>query len=146
MADRTTTLSGLAAELRGLAAGLAMGGLQQNLLQMMSDEAVRCVLEAREPEGRPWPPLKRPEAGRRPLVRTGRLLASLSLGGPGNIATAGPQGIRFGTQVQYAVYQQKGTRRIPARPFLGVSRRLERKMEQMVATNLAERLRRGIGR
>lgn len=67
--------------------------------------------------GRPeWPPLK-PETVKRkksskPLIDTGTLLNSITHKIEGNACLVGPFGVK------YAVYQEFGTSRIPARPFL----------------------------
>jgi phage virion morphogenesis protein len=72
-------------------------------------------------EGRPkWPPLapstirQRARKGKWPgkiLQVTGRLAASIT-------TRSGAREAAVGTAVEYGVYHQLGTRRIPARPFL----------------------------
>ena len=72
-----------------------------------------------------WPPVKAPPTNRRGLVqgstlyRTGTLFRSLTVGGSGSLYETIANGVRVGTNVPYARYQQEGTRRgIPPRPFL----------------------------
>lgn len=69
---------------------------------------------ASAPDGSPWPPLKDPKAGRRPLVKTGALRASVR-------ARPAGDGVLVYSPLPHAAYQHGGTRTIPARPFLGLS-------------------------
>ena len=74
------------------------------------------------PTGIGWEPLAEATIKRRrqnsntPLMDTKRLSRSLLN------ASYGARSIKFGTNVEYAGYQQFGTRYIPARPFLPITR------------------------
>ena len=73
-----------------------------------------------------WAPLAESTIRRkghdRILFETGALRESLvNVGGEGNIADANERGLVFGTEVPYAGFLQEGTRRMPARPPVGMS-------------------------
>jgi len=80
----------------------------------------RIAVEKRSPDGAPWAPLKPSTiANRRKrsssiLTDTGRLLGSIS-------HTATSRQAIIGTNVEYAGFHQSGTRKMVARPFMGVS-------------------------
>ena len=78
----------------------------------------RIVAEKTSPDGAAWPSLKAATIARKSsksiLVDTGRLLGSISHTSSGSSATVG-------TNVAYAGFLQSGTRKMPARPFLGIS-------------------------
>jgi phage gpG-like protein len=65
---------------------------------------------------------------------------SLSAGGAGNVATGTEAGLVFGTSVRYAGFHQDGTRRMVARPFLGITPAMEHRIEQIVEAWVAKRL------
>lgn len=73
------------------------------------------------PTGQKWDALSKETVKRRrkqsstPLVDTGRLRASMA-------TFYGARTINFGTNVGYAGFQQFGTRYIPARPFMPITR------------------------
>ena len=97
-----------------------------------------------------WPPLAestiaRKEAGgwpADPLIRTGDLKASLV--DPGRAADTGPSHMTYGTDVEYAIFHQEGTSRMPARQLIPDPYRVEdrRRIEAAMVTyiNLASRL------
>lgn len=68
-----------------------------------------------------WTPRKskRDNAGRKILVKTGRLRQSITVTG------RGPDSIRVGTVVPYAQYHNEGTKTIPQRKFIGKSAKLD---------------------
>jgi phage gpG-like protein len=107
---------------------------------MVLEDAEKNVAESHDPDDVPYPPLKSGER-RRPLVKTGLLLASLSSRDYGLVEVT-EQGIRVGTPVAYASYHQTGTRTIPQRRFLGLGKRLRLKVSEMVRDGLADLLRR----
>jgi phage virion morphogenesis protein len=118
--------------------------------------------ESRGPDGRPWPPLspatllgevgrdrarsgglsaraQRRVALRKPLIRTGRLKASIGWKVAGNA-------IAVGTNLVYAAIHQFGGRagrgrkvRIPARPFLGLTEEDRREAEALLLEWLSRR-------
>ncbi len=72
----------------------------------------RIASEKTSPDGNAWPPLKARSGSI--LVDTGRLLGSISHTSTSNEAIVG-------TNVFYGPFHQYGTRKMPARPFMGVS-------------------------
>ena len=87
------------------------------------------------PDNDPWEALKpntlqrrrRDFAGKPPLVRTGKLRGAIGIikGGSGSVFTNTGAGFRIGIQnpdiAAYAAVQSRGSRHVPARPFLGIS-------------------------
>ena len=77
---------------------------------------------SKSPTGEKWDDLdpktvkKRKKNSDKPLLDSTRLSRSLLN------ASYGARSIKFGTNVEYAGYQQFGTRYIPARPFLPITR------------------------
>ena len=55
------------------------------------------------------------------LVRTGALRSSLTTGGAGHIEKKSADRLEIGTSVPYAIYHQKGTRKMPKRPPVELS-------------------------
>ncbi|UZX15034.1 phage virion morphogenesis protein [Thermus sp. PS18] len=119
--------------------------------------------ESRGPDGRPWPPLspatlekevrprdrlkrggisaaaQRRVALRKPLVRTGRLKASIGWKVSGNA-------IAVGTNLVYAAIHQFGGKagrgrkvRVPARPFLGLTEEDRKEAEALLLEWLSRR-------
>lgn len=86
-------------------------------------------LEERSPGGNPWAPLAASTIARKGfskiLVETGRLFESLTT--PGGTTdthwetSEDPIVLVFGTKVEYAQFHQTGTRRMPARPAVGLT-------------------------
>ncbi len=76
--------------------------------------------ESRTPTGTDWKTLdpetikRRRKQSSKPLIDTGVLRNS-------TYARSGARTIYFGTNISYAGFQQFGTRRIPARPFLPIT-------------------------
>jgi phage gpG-like protein len=88
-------------------------------------DSVRRNVEA---GGRPpWPPLK--DKSRTPLIKTGSLLHSLTSGVSGNEAFVG-------TLAPYAVFQEEGTKSIPARPFMHLQEENLGAMEEAITDYL----------
>ncbi|WP_397570658.1 phage virion morphogenesis protein [Schlesneria sp. T3-172] len=78
------------------------------------------------PGGVPWAPLAESTVRRKGhayiLVDTGDLASSLiDVDGPGNINATNSHGLMFGTDVEYAIFHETGTSRMPARPAVGMS-------------------------
>jgi phage gpG-like protein len=59
------------------------------------------------------------------LVRTGRLFRSLTTNTDDTIADIQPDHLTFGTRVPYALYHQLGTRKMPARPPIKLSKPIQ---------------------
>ncbi len=76
---------------------------------------------ARDPRtGRPWPPRARPHPWP-PLRKTGRLYRAALLAAAAASVTGSTLTVRVPRGRRYFAYQQTGTRKMPARPYLGVS-------------------------
>jgi phage gpG-like protein len=78
------------------------------------------------------------------LVKTGRLYESVVTpnGTSDTIweTSADPAYLIFGTSVPYAKYHQTGTRRMPARPFMGMNRKTEDQVVNAVADAAVKRI------
>lgn len=108
-----------------------MDGVAKLLLERTLDRFDRQVA----PDGEPWADLlpttlarrRKDYSGKPPLVRTGKLRASIGAikGGSGSVFTNTGAGVRIGIQnpeiAAYAGVQTRGNRHVTARPFLGVS-------------------------
>ncbi len=105
-----------------------------------------------DPEGTPWIPLK-PQSRRRPrdkrakkrggrpmiLVDSGILRASVN-SGPQHVERITSTSMEVGTAVDCGRWHMTGTRRMPARPFLGWTPQLVQQCEDVVADFLAKKL------
>lgn len=96
------------------------------LIQRQTINRIRS--EKTAPDGTPWAPLSRNTRRKRGhglLVDTGRLLGSIQASNTDTQAIVG-------TNVNYAGYLQYGTRKMPARPFLGLSKSNTDEVQQAV--------------
>lgn len=86
----------------------------------------RLYLEQRDADGNSWAPLAESTIQRKEhaaiLVDSGRMYESLTTpdGTQDTIWQTGKTWLRFGTSVPYAHFHQTGTKRMPARPHVGV--------------------------
>jgi phage gpG-like protein len=85
---------------------------------LMALATQRSFSLARSPEGIAWKPLKY-RVGR-PLIKTARMLNSVLAAMKNPVISSRSMEFRI-TTPDYVGYHQNGTRRIPARPFLGWS-------------------------
>lgn len=91
-----------------------------------------------------WKPSRRAiEQGGQTLRDTGRLVSSISVGGPDHVQEVGPNYVFVGTNVKYAAMHQFGGKAgrgrkvtIPSRPFFG----LNAQDEQDIADTIAKAL------
>jgi phage virion morphogenesis protein len=132
--------------------GERLAGLESRINYKPILEQIRLVLiaatkenfrGAHAPDGKPWEKLKPStirsrRKGRRagtpePLLDTGILIGSLT-------ASFGTTSVEYGTNVNYAAYQQQGTRTIPPRPFLGITDPMEETIEQIVADQIEKQI------
>lgn len=105
-----------------------LGDFTIPLTQILEDglfSAQQQIVEGKGSEfgGAGWEPMapSTVKSGRDPatlLVKSGALVASLTRGGSGNVFVVGPEEGYAGSDVFYGAFQQGGTSRIPARPFL----------------------------
>jgi phage virion morphogenesis protein len=114
---------------------VATGQLKRTVLEMAGvvvegQTKRRIVAGKQSPDGQGWAPLAASTVKRKGtdniLVDTGRLLGSISH------IVSGDQAI-IGTNVAYAGHLQHGTRKMPARPFLGLSDGDVSELERVIA-------------
>jgi len=99
--------------------------------------------ERRDSSGSIWPPLAAATIARKghdvPLVETNRLKESvLSLNHPDHVGGVTHRGLLFGTEVEYGMFHQEGTKRIPQRAFVGLESPLLEKIVSGVADHVVE--------
>lgn len=70
------------------------------------------------------------------LVRTGKLKNSLASMSGDTVRDVQPHMLRLGTTVPYAIYHQKGTRRMPARPPIQLNERQKVEWTKIVHQHL----------
>ena len=91
------------------------------------------------PDGEPWAPLlhprRRSKGVDRPLRDTGLLMASVT-GGSNSVDSVTPQSLIVGSNLFYAGFHQFGTRKMVARPFLGMTEDVAQKIEWICAEYL----------
>ena len=83
--------------------------------------------------------------GEHPILwRTGMLGESLAMAGaPGNISEVGDWEARFGTDIPYGRFHQLGTRRMPARPIVGLTRDRKAAVVRRLRDYLFEQIQKG---
>lgn len=145
-AVQTLSLSQLPAYGNQLGKELVGGDWQRALkacLVAIKADTKKNFVEAHDPEGNAWLPLKRPRPGSkgkdRPLRDTGLLMASVSARGQGGYEQIEDTRLEMGTVLDYAGYQQDGTRFIPARPFLGFGPQLMDLIERIIGEEIDRR-------
>jgi phage virion morphogenesis protein len=115
--------------------------LRKVAVQLRSD-VLACFDQSRSPDGAPWPPLKPATVRRRrgggkgakPLRDTGILMLSATAqGARGHVEQVSGAALTFGSNLDRAGWQNFGTRTIPARPFVGLSARGLKIIEEMCA-------------
>lgn len=80
-------------------------------------------------DGTPWKPSKKKQ--NHPLLqKTGRLRYSI------HVIRANSKGIKWGSNLSYSNYQNKGTRTIPARQFIGMDRTVAAIIKKEVSLTL----------
>ena len=150
-------LSALGPALAKLAAPPAdYSPLLKKIAVLLQAESKRAFAGSRSPEGEAWAPLKRPRnrprdrkvrkkargkpARDKVLVDTGLLMMSVTAAGQGSVTEIGPTSVTVGTTVPYASYHARGTRRMVARPFLGVGEGALNLIETMTADFIRKEL------
>lgn len=118
------------------------------LMQEIGDiiaEDIRNMISTRKvgPDDRPWAPWAPSTAKARErkgnaalglLVDSGTLLRSITSQVIGSHHT-----VQIGTNVHYAQYLNEGTPKMPARPFLGISKRAQEGINQAIKLYLGDR-------
>jgi phage gpG-like protein len=107
-------------------------------------------LRQQGPDGTPWKPLALPTVMAKGfsaiLVETGRMFESLTTpnGTEDTIWITGKNWLTFGTEVPYAKFHQTGTRRMPARPHVGIDQptadRIGQRMADAVAQHIGDQI------
>lgn len=96
----------------------------------MESSTRQNFLEEKDPNGNPWKPLAAStlqyKRSGKILTETGRLVNSIGSEVVGNKA-------RIYTNVEYAQYLQYGTKKMPARQFLGIGEKDQEAIEQIFA-------------
>lgn len=110
--------------------------LFDQLAQAVRAETFQGFQREVDPDGVPWKPLKRPRRnskGRdRILQDKGFMRSSVTAKGARNsFERREHMAMEMGTNIDYAVYHQYGTRFIPVRQFLGVSAALADRMREI---------------
>ena len=100
----------LSAKLEAVSNGQLLAEISQNLAESAIDLVKEGFAREEDPYGSPWAPLQHREG--KILQDTGRLKNSFTPG------SSGPDGFRFGSNVQYAEFHQQGTGRLPARKMV----------------------------
>ncbi len=122
------------------------------------DESIRIIqdweremyLGQHGPNGAAWAPLSPVTIARKEhsaiLVDTGRMFESLTTpnGTEDTVWITGPTWLTFGTEVPYAHFHQTGTKRMPARPHVGVNEATVTLIGQRLADAVAARINQGI--
>lgn len=149
-AGQTLNLQGLADTLRGMSVDPASLDYTHGLKAAsvyLSAQAKRCFSESRTPDGAQWPPLKNPSRRRggrtaKPLVDKGLLMASMSAVAATNGAVRDitKTSVEHGSNLEYAGWQNDGTRTIPARPFVGITDAMAAKIETIIADDVARQM------
>lgn len=96
--------------------------------KIIADDIAENFRGQHDPDGNPWAPPKRPlrPRGRKLLRKTKRLYRSVTMAsGPDVQVIVNRTGLTVGTDVPYAQYHQFGTRKMVARPFMGISEKAQ---------------------
>lgn len=100
--------------------------------------------EGSSDELKPWAALTEPYATRKQkqypgstiLIRSRVLYNSLIGTGVGNISLVSNRNMEYGTEIPYAIYHQRGTRHMTARPILRLGNRARNKLTQILAKSI----------
>ena len=162
-ADLTLTPAALAAYFDREAAKLNAPDLRAPLTKvavLLERDTRDSFLGAHTPGGRPWPPLspntrrppKKPQSflsrllrGRRPrpvgaLRVTDRLFRGAAGGSGEHFREVTRDSVSIGDTVPYGVFQNEGTRTIPAREFFGMSEKTAEQVDDLIADYLGKTL------
>jgi hypothetical protein len=149
--QRTITLPELPRELQRFdihPASIDYRPALQDVSVYLGAEYKRSFAESRSPDGTPFAPLKRPRrrrrdrrarggTGQKPLIDRGLLQASGSgKAAQGSVRELHQASLEQGTSLFYADWQNRGTRTIKARPFVGIAERQATMIERIVADRL----------
>jgi phage gpG-like protein len=124
-------------ELGGKVAALSFERPLKTAAVYLASQSKECFDQSRDPSGVAWLPLKSPSARRggprsKPLRDTGLLMASVAARGAGHVEEVTRTSLVVGTSIDYASYHQLGTSSIPARPFLGITAKIEDRIARII--------------
>ncbi|MCA9013865.1 MAG: phage virion morphogenesis protein [Planctomycetaceae bacterium] len=97
------------------------------------------------PDGTPWAPLKHPRPkghnqDNKPLIDTGRLQESVLYNGDEHHEEISNGGLVMISEVEYGRFHQEGTRKFPARPFMGFSEKVLDTAADLTADSVANQI------
>ena len=120
--------------------------LLEDFMPVIAAQESSMFANETDSNGSSWAPLKpsvvKRKGNDRILVDTGALISSLvNIGDAGNIHDVFDHGLTFGTDIEYASLLQDGTKRMPARPPVGISEETIDGLCEQVADYVVEQLR-----
>ncbi len=135
----------LLVELSSVVANADYEPVLQDFQQDLAQGEAEAFQSEHEPGGSPWLPLKPSTMKRKHhagiLFDTGALMASLiTVGGPGNVHETNPRGLLFGTDVEYSIFHQEGTAKMPARPHVGTTEDVVDRLMNRIADDVVKQL------
>lgn len=118
--------------------GFNTGAMMQSIASTVEAQTKRRInSEKTSPGGAKWAPLKASTIARKGtdniLVDNGQLLGSISHIAQSHLAVVG-------TNVFYAPFHQDGTKKMPAREFIGLSAANQTEVEHIINTFVARQL------
>lgn len=125
------------------------GPLLRKVAVLLRSEVLGCFDQSRSPDGVPWAPLKlstirrrrKGGKGAKPLRDTGILMLSATASGAkGHVEQVTATSLVYGSNLDRAGWHQGGTKTIPPRPFVGLSQRGLKIIEEMCADFAAQKI------
>ena len=97
----------------------------EGMLPQIVEDHTSVFSQRQDPNGSIWPPLAPYTVKKKghdiPLVETNRLKSSvLNLDHSDHVGGVTHRGLLFGTSVEYGIFHQEGTSKIPQRAFIGL--------------------------
>ena len=145
-ASQALTLADLPKAAQVVAARLGAFDLRAALRTValyLSSQAKLAFVNQASPDGVPWARFKRPPSVKRggpsaKLLRdTGILMGSLTgQTDSGHVEEITATSLRWGTNVRYGAFHQHGTKRMVARPFLGITPAMLKRITQILGDAL----------
>ena len=128
----------------------AKSGLLQ-FVQWLKQRLGRLMVNGISPNGQPYAPLSpvtialTPDRLGGPLINTGAMLESVDRDGPGHIEAVTADSAVLGTGHEkdgkpIAAWHQEGTRRMPARPFIGYDEHSIDWVMELVANDILDQI------
>jgi phage gpG-like protein len=119
-------------------------GLQRTAEEFVG-ELGEMMVRSVSPDGRPYAPLKNPRPpghnqNSGPLIDTGQMMLSLISDAEGHLESIGDDRAEVGTNDFKAIFHQFGTKKMVARPFVGVNDEMADIAQIRVAEDLADQI------